>query len=231
MSTYEKPTKKCQDALMGFRTINQLAANQDAVLHLLQVEHMPTPEQPPNAPAGADVSGGTINLGSTIDVIGGGQHATPKVARGTLGVDVVSSLLTIGSATVRYRTGLCHQLVRVSLGVYFVPIFGCTDFYGEATVKSDDNTTTRKTDVIPTSTIVVSTTQVTVIAPGLFIILSEEQLLDSGALGFDLADFSFDLTVYGRRGELLETEFPWPQHLGARRARRWHPRGRVVKPL
>lgn len=233
MSDYVKPVKQCSDAPLGYQSVNELAQSQDAQLELLSLEHEPMSEAPNSVFAGeiGGTQGGFANLAEPV----GGEHNTPKVARGTIGLEVDPNQFAIGAPIIalRYRSGVFTNYLRLGVGFYFFPVVGLTDFYGEALpIDTFNSADLRCCQVTPTSTITVTTSTTTIVAPGLYVSTWQETTLDSSNVGFDLADFSFDLVVYGNRDTDLTPPLAQPivSPPSARR-RRWHPRSRIVQPF
>lgn len=228
MSDYEKPIKDVQDNAIGFRAVNALVESQDAQRQLLELEHDPIPAGPPVVIAG-DLGGDSVAL-NTLDAFTGGAHNTPKVARGTMSLEVQTSPFGGLAAwvTLRFRSGVCVDWIRIQTGVYFIPVRGLTDFYGEALPISADNTTYRECQVQPTSTVTIATATTITVAPGLYVSLWEEAAIDSGNLGFQRADYSFDLVVYGNRDTALGDSRPFfTSSLPGAPRRRWRPKSGV----
>jgi len=233
MSDYEKPVKKCVDAPLGIRAVNAIAESQDAQKQLLDVEHVGVFEEAPFIPNFGNIAGGKLTLQPAPSP---GEHDTPKVARGTISLDIDPNGLfaTPGNPVqgVNYKSGVCRSFVRVEEGLYFFPIEGLTDFYGEATPKAADNTTTRRCETYSAVNLTPATVQQPTTVPGVYVRLYEETTLDSSNVGFDVADFGFDLTIYGNRDLDLTPPFVAPVYSRAvAQRRRWHPRSRIVQPF
>jgi hypothetical protein len=225
--SYVKPQQSDIDTPIGFRTVNQLSDNQAAIKTLLEVEHLPGKE-----PQTFDVgnAAGGPSLLSPPDLNVGGQHETPKVARGVMMVESDPSNLfaVAGSPFVRARfhSGSCVNLQRMQTGLYFVPISGFAEFYAEVTPEADDNTVTRIAQQAPTTVVISASTPP---QPGIFVSTWEETTLLSSNVGFAPADFNFMVTVYGRRSSAWvpgEDGFPYPISIRPPR-RRTSPRSRV----
>lgn len=233
MSDYVKPVKQCPDAPLGYQSVNELVESQDAQFELLSLEHEPLPEAPANSVFAGEIGGTFGGFANLIEPISG-EHNTPKVARGSIGLEVDPNQFAIGAPIIslRYKTGVFTNYVRLGVGFYFFPVVGLTDFYGEALpIDTFSSSDLRCCQVTPTSTITISTSTTTIVAPGLYVSTWQETTLDSSNVGFDLADFSFDLVVYGNRDTDLTPPLVQPicSRAGVQR-RRWHPRSRVVLP-
>lgn len=228
--SYEKPIKQCQDNAIGIGEVNRIAASQDAQKTLFDLEHEVMPDAPDFAPVHGNIGGGGTGLAS-LEMIGG-EHDTPKIARGTIGLTIATAP-TAGApvATVRNRSGICIAFSRIATGQYFFPVPGnITSFYGEAHPLSADNTTYRRCEAVPSWAL-----SNYVGPPGVFVSTWQQAALVGGALGFTLTDFSFDVTVYGNRGTDIDDSLPFDAAVtGAPQwvlRRRWHPRSRVFKPV
>lgn len=196
--SYTKPIKLCQDVAVGIDTVNDLTASQGDTRNLLAVEHLTPPEAQVVASGfGNQIGGGFGSIDNpTFDVDHGGEHNTPKVARGTMTV-LYDTVVALGQLPVRVgvKSGVCVGFQRISAGQYFIPITGLTDFYAEVTAIADDNTVTRHVEQVS----VYNTVQ-----PGIFVTTWKEATLTGPNLGFTLSEFGFHVTVYGRRGELFD---------------------------
>jgi hypothetical protein len=197
MSSYTKPVKQCQDAPITIGTINGHISSQEAQRTLLSLEHKPLPLQP----AIATLFGGFDGLATahaqagSVDIVQDGQHDTPKVARGTLQV-AYNSTTALGQLPVSVvtATGVCTGFTRIAAGQYFIAINGLTEFYADVTPIADDETTNR----LVQQTAVYGSTQ-----PGIYVSTWQEATLGSNP-GFELSEFGFHVTVYGRHGEPLD---------------------------
>lgn len=227
--SYAKPIKQCQDNAIGFRTVNELAASQDAQKTLFDLEHVILADDPNISLPHGDLGGGGAGIVSLQ--LNGGEHDTPKIARGSMGVTIV----TAGApgapvANARYRSGICLTFQRIATGEYFFPLpVDVTAFYAEAHPLSADNTTYRRCEVIPSDSFT------TPIAIGVYVSTYQQAALSGGALGLTLADFSFDLVVYANRGTNLDDSLPFDAAVATAppwlTRRRWTPKSAVFKPV
>jgi hypothetical protein len=232
MSDYVKPVKQCSDAPVGIQTVNELAESQDAQRALLRLEHVDPPDVFSLEGLSGFVGGGKLQPSEGPAF---GEHNTPKVARGVIGLDVDPNLAAFGApiVTLRYQSGVCDGYVRTAVGMYFFPIVGLSELYGEAMpIDTFNDGAVRVCQVFPVSSATINTASVSIASAGLYVSTWEETTLDSSNLGFELASFSFDLVVYGNYDTELTPQLISPV-LSARvdRHRRWHPRSRIVQPF
>lgn len=190
--SYTKPVKQCGDAPMGINTVNAVVDSQTEMRAVLETEHVPQLE-PPVVGGFGHLGGGQVSV-STLNVLVGGAHDTPKVARGTMRIDTVDAY-AIGSASMKvgYRTGVCREIQRIQTGCWFLPIIGLVDFYAEVSASQDDPSAAREVSQTPFSA--------DGVPAGIFIYCWEEQTLNSSELGMTLADYSFSVVVFGRKPE------------------------------
>lgn len=198
--SYEKPPKQCQDAPTGFASMNTLAANQDDTKAVHDVEHLPEPEQPTFASGFGDLAGLPVDRIDSFELeeLHGGQHETPKVARGTLRIEY-SDLFAVGSSqtVAAFKSGVCRSFVKLGTGSYFLPIRGFSVLSADAWPLASSSHAARLVEQTPAPT---------ESDPGIYVSTWEEH----ATLGLQLANFSFQVVVYGFRGDVVVTPSPAP---------------------
>lgn len=137
-----KMPKACQDAPLGYQTVNALAAGAESMRNELGVEH--TPEAISNASAGNfhgsgifESAPGSANAQSVAVALGAGVHDHPLIQRGMAVVKLLATAAgpTITSTVARltYASGIVSSMQTLSSGVYFFPIDGWAELWGRAT--------------------------------------------------------------------------------------------------
>ena len=207
--SYVKPVKQCVDAPLGFRTVNELVGNQDDTRALLEAEHTPQPDFVA-APQKGVIAGRGTRYASTagLSEVFGGQHDTPKVARGELLAVLTeeAELFAAGAPTltIALQSGVVGGLVRIATGKFFVPISGLENFDAEVFLVYDAEDTVAR--------LIQQTPSQTGDEPGVYVTTWREATLLSSNLGFRLYDSAFHLIVYGFREEAPVTASPLTTH-------------------